>query len=149
MIKVLNDPKILPYLISLSITDQPAERPLLPEERDRHVIVKLSIPSGSQVNDTKGFITSLFHLVDIVGIKFASALRPDTKSKLRKTREDLDKQLRIEATKEQKGEVRCFPSDTGFSLRDPPFRLKRQSAPRSIASNKNASPDSAPLNNKR
>ena len=110
LIKVLNDPKILPYLVSLSITDQPAERPTLPEERERHVIVKLSIPSGSQVNDTREFVASLFQLVDIVGTKFSSALRPDTKSKLRKVREDLDKQLRVEATKEQKGEVRSFPS---------------------------------------
>lgn len=121
LIKVLNDPKILPYLISLSITDQPAERPTSLEERERHVIVKLSIPSGSQVNDTSEFVSSLFRLVDIVGTKYASALRPDTKSKLRKTREDLDKQLRIEATKEQKGEVRCFPCYAILSLIDPPF----------------------------
>lgn len=111
LIKVLNDPKILPYLISLSITDQPAERPTIPlhpEERERHVIVKLSIPSSSQVNDTKEFVTSIFQLVDIVGTKFAGALRPDTKSKLRKVREEIDKQLLIESTKEQKGEVRFF-----------------------------------------
>jgi hypothetical protein len=112
LIKVLSDPKILPYLVSLSITDQPAERPTLPEERERHVIVKLSIPSGSQVNDTREFVASLFQLVDIVGTKLASTLRPDTKNKLRKVREELDKELRAEATKEQRGEVRCFPFNT-------------------------------------
>jgi len=108
LIKVLNDPKILPYLISLSITDQPAERPTVPqplEERERHIIVKLSVPSGSQVKDTKEFVTSLFQLVDIVGAKFGSALRPDTKSKMRKIRDDLHQQLKIEATKEQKEEA--------------------------------------------
>jgi len=108
LIKVLNDPKILPYLISLSITDQPAERPtlpLLPEEREKHVIVKLSVPSGSQVEDTKEFLASLFQLVDIVGTKLGSALRPETKNKLKKVREDLDKQLKVEATKEQKEEA--------------------------------------------
>ena len=108
---MLNDPKILPYFISLSITDQPAERPtlpLLPEEREKHVIVKLSVPSGSQVKDTKEFVASLFQFVDIVGTKLGSALRPDTKNKLKKTREDLDKQLRVEATKERKEEVCLF-----------------------------------------
>jgi len=106
--KLLNDSKILPHFISLSITDQPAERPtlpLLPEEREKHVIVKLSVPSGSQVEDTKEFVTSLFQLVDIVGTKLGSGLRPDTKSKLRKVREDLNRQLKTESTKEQKEEV--------------------------------------------
>ena len=145
---------MLPYLICLSITDQPAERPTLPEERERHVIVKLLIPSGLQVNDTKEFVTSLFQLVDVVGTKFSSALRPDTKSKLRKTREDLDKQLRIEATKEQKGEVRRFSFGNSLSADRPPSLLspsrpKNQSALRSTAGNRNVSPDSAPQNNKR
>ena len=70
--------------------------------------MKLSVPSGSQVEDTKGFVISLFQLVDIVGTKLGSALRPETKNKLRKIREDLDKQLKIDATKEQKEEVRFF-----------------------------------------
>jgi len=111
---VLNDPKILPYFISLSITDQPAERPTLPlrpEEREKHIIVKLSVPSGSQVRDTKEFVTSLFQFIDIVGTKLGSALRPDTKNKLRKVREELDKELKTEATKEKKEEVRYFLSD--------------------------------------
>lgn len=111
---MLNDPKILPYFISLSITDQPAERPTLPlrpEEREKHIIVKLSVPSGSQVRDTKEFVTSLFQFIDIVGTKLGSALRPDTKNKLRKVREELDKELKTEATKEKKEEVRYFLSD--------------------------------------
>ena len=108
---MLNDPKILPYFISLSITDQPAERPTrpsLPEEREKHVIVKLSVPSDSQVEDTKKFVASLFQFVDVVGTKLGSALRPDTKNKLRKVREELDKQLKIEAAKEEKEEVSLF-----------------------------------------
>ena len=113
LVKTLNDPKILPYFISLSITDQPAERPtlpLLPEEREKHLIVKLSVPSGSQVEDTKVFFSSLFQLVDIVGIKLGGALRPETKNKLRKVREDLDKQLKAESAKEKKEEVCYFLS---------------------------------------
>jgi hypothetical protein len=80
---------------------------LLPEEREKHLIVKLSVPSGSQVEDTKVFFSSLFQLVDIVGTKLGGALRPETKNKLRKVREDLDKQLKVESTKEKKEEV-CY-----------------------------------------
>ena len=152
LIKALNDPKILPYFISLSITDQPAERPtipLLPEEREKHIIVKLSVPSGSQVEDTKEFVTSLFHLVDIVGTKLGGALRPDSKSKLRKVRDDLDKQLKVEATKEKKEEVRYFLCDASPLLRNFLFRLRTQNAPRSVARNRSAFPDSAPPSNKR
>jgi len=149
---VLNDPKILPHFISLSITDQPAERPtlpLLPEEREKHVIVKLSVPSGSQVEDTKEFFASLFQFVDIVGTKLGSALRPDTKNKLRKVREDLDKQLKTEATKERKEEV-CLSFSTLYHLlRNSQFRPRMQSVLRSAARNRNASPDSAPPNSKR
>ena len=150
LIKVLNGPKVLPYIISLSITDQPTERPtlpLLPEEREKHVIVMFSVPSGSRVNDTKEFVTSIFQLVDIIGTKFSGSLRPDTKSKLRKIREDLDNQLRAEAAKEKKEEVRCFSFDTVRPLRDPWYRLMIRSVLRNTARNRNASPDSAPLNN--
>lgn len=149
---MLNDPKILPYFISLSITDQPAERPtlpLLPEEREKHVIVKLSVPSGSQVGDTKEFVISLFQLVDIVGTKLGNALRPETKNKLKKVREDLDKELKVEATKEQKEEVCCFFLDSAHLLRNFPFRLRTQSVLPSAARNRNVSPDSVPPNSKR
>lgn len=123
--------------------------PQLPEERERHIIVKLSVPSGSQVKDTKEFVASLFQLVDIVGTKFGSALRPDTKSKIRKTRDEFYQQLKIEATKEQKEEVCRFISDVVRPLRDSPFRLRKQSALQSTARNWNASPGSALPNNKR
>ena len=132
LIKVLNDPKILPHFISLSITDQPAERPtlpLLPEEREKHVIVKFSVPSGSQVEDTKEFFASLFKFVDIVGTKLGSALRPDTKNKLKKVREDLYKQLKTEATKERKEEVCLSSSTLQYLLRKSPFRPRMRSVP--------------------
>ena len=152
LIKVLNDPKILPYFISLSITDQPAERPtlpLLPEEREKHIIVKLSVPSGSQVQDTKEFVTSLFQLVDVVGTKLGSALRPDTKNKLRKVREELDKQLKVDATKEKKEEVGCFFCCAWLLLRNISFRLRMQNAPQNVARNRSVFRDSAPLSRKR
>jgi hypothetical protein len=152
LMKVLRDPKVLPYLISLSITDQPAERPTLPslpEERERHVNVKLSVPSGSQVNDTKEFVSSIFQLVDIVGTKFGSTLRPDTKSKLRKTREELENQLRVEAKKEKKDEVCCFSPGVVHPLRVSSFRLKMRSGLRNSSRNGNVFPGSALQNNKR
>ena len=152
LIRTLNDPKILPHFISLSITDQPAERPtlpVLPEEREKHIIVKLSVPSGSQVEDTKEFIASLFQLVDVVGTKLAGALRPETKNKLKKVREDLDKQLKIEATKEKKEEVGYFFSHALSLMRNSPSRPRKQSAPRSVGRNRNVSPSLAPLSNKR
>jgi len=111
--------------------------------------VRLSVPSGSQVGDTKEFATSLFQLVDIVGTKLGSALRPETKNKLKKAREDLDKELKVEATKEQKEEVCCFPFDVLRFLRNSPFRPRKQSARRSVTRKRNASLDSAPLNKKR
>jgi hypothetical protein len=55
-----------------------------------------------------------------VGTKLGGGLRPDTKSKLRKVREDLNKQLKIEATKEQKEEVCLFLLDAApFAKRLP------------------------------
>ena len=44
-----------------------------------------------------------------MGTKLGGALRPETKNKLRKVRDELDKQLKVEATKEKKEEV-GFPS---------------------------------------
>ena len=122
---------------------------MLPEEREKHIIVKLSIPSGSQVEDTKEFVTSLFQLVDIVGTKLGGALRPETKNKLKKVREELDKQLKVEATKEKKEEVCLFLYAVLRLLRNFPLRPRNQSAPRNVARNRSASPDSALLNNKR
>ena len=130
MIKILNDPKILLYFISLSITDQPSEHPtlpLLPEEREKYVVVKLSVPSDSLVEDTKEFVTSLFQLIDVVGNKLGKALRPYTRNKLEKVRGDLDKQLRIESTRE-KGEVSFSLRHTRHSLKNIPFRSRMQNA---------------------
>ena len=84
-----------------------------------------------------------------MGVKLWGALRPETKNKLRKVREDLDKQLKIEATKEKKEEVRLSSPLRLVLAEELPFRLRTQSAPRSIALNRNASPDSALLNRKR
>jgi len=107
--KVLSDPAILPYFRSLSVTDQPSERPetgpLRAEEREKHVILELSCPSSSHAADTVSLVRSLFNFVDILDTKISPALRPETKTKLKKTREELDKQLKLDSAKEQKEEA--------------------------------------------
>jgi hypothetical protein len=107
--KVLSDPAILPYFRSLSVTDQPNERPttgpLRPEEREKHIILELSCPSSSHAADTVSLIQSIFTFVDLVDTKISPALRPETKTKLKKTREDLDKQLKLDSAKDQKEEA--------------------------------------------
>jgi len=105
----LSDPVILPYFRSLSLTDQPNERPtagpLNPEEREKHVILILSCPSPSHAAETVSLIRSIFSFIDILDTKIMPSLRPETKSKLKKTRDELDKQLKIDSAKEQKEEA--------------------------------------------
>ncbi|KAF9567297.1 DUF1682-domain-containing protein [Agrocybe pediades] len=101
----LNDPKILPYFRSLSITDQPRERPITPipaAEREKHIILSLSAPSGANVADTVPLITAIFQLIDNLN---KIALRPETKTKLKKFREDIDKSIKEEFEKEKKEEA--------------------------------------------
>ncbi|KAJ6599044.1 hypothetical protein DFH09DRAFT_22023 [Mycena vulgaris] len=102
--KVLEDPKIAPYFRSLSITDQPRDRPtkpVQPNEREKHVILRLSAPSASQAADTAGIVAALFPFIDSLS---KVALRPETKTKLKKVREDTDKDIRKEAERDKKEE---------------------------------------------
>ena len=89
------------------ITDQPRERPLLPipaEHRERHVILSLRMPPSSKAGATVSLIKAVFNLIDALEAgRFA--LRPETRAKLRKTREELDEQLRREAEAERKEEA--------------------------------------------
>lgn len=50
----------------------------------------------------------MFNFVDIVDTKLGPTLRPETKSKLKKTREELDKQLKEDSSKEKNEEVRVL-----------------------------------------
>ncbi|KAJ7904536.1 hypothetical protein B0H14DRAFT_3103334 [Mycena olivaceomarginata] len=96
--KLLADPKIAPYFRSLSVTDQPRERPpkpLEPNEREKHVILSLRAPSSSNAADTTDLIAAMFPFV---------ALRPETKTKLRKVREENDKDIKKEAERDKKEE---------------------------------------------
>ncbi|KAF8974544.1 hypothetical protein BDZ97DRAFT_1911717 [Flammula alnicola] len=105
LVKVLSDPKILPYFRSLSITDQPRERPekLIPaEEREKHVILSLNASSSDHIADVTPLVSAMFQLVDSLN---RVSLRPETKTKLRKAREDVDKSIKDDAEKEQKEEA--------------------------------------------
>ncbi|KAL0950034.1 hypothetical protein HGRIS_010042 [Hohenbuehelia grisea] len=109
---VLQNPAVLPYFRSLSITDQPRERPttgpLSPTEREKHVILSLHAPSSSDAGATLPLVTAVFSFVDVLS---KINLRPETKTKLRKVREDLDKDLKEEATREKKEEQEAALED--------------------------------------
>jgi len=121
---LVSQPEILPYFRSLSITDQPRTRPLVPiptDQRSKHLILSLRLPSSS-ASATLPFISGVFQLVDVIaaeggwgigkgplgggksGIGLNPSLRPETRTKLKKTREDVDKELKEEAVKEKKEE---------------------------------------------
>ncbi|KAF7355335.1 hypothetical protein MSAN_01450000 [Mycena sanguinolenta] len=102
--KLLEDPKIAPYFRSLTVTDQPRERPLKPleaNEREKHVILSLSVPPPSHAGDTAEFVAALFPFIDSLS---KIALRPETKIKLKKVREENDKDIKREAEREKKEE---------------------------------------------
>ncbi|KAJ7507835.1 hypothetical protein B0H11DRAFT_1968876 [Mycena galericulata] len=102
--KVLENPKIAPYFRSLSITDQPRDRPskpLQPTEREKHVILSLSVPSSSKAADTLEIVSALFAFVDSLS---KVALRPETKIKLKKMREETEKDIKKEAERDKKEE---------------------------------------------
>ncbi|TEB30271.1 DUF1682-domain-containing protein [Coprinellus micaceus] len=103
-VEALKDPKIQPYFRSLSITDQPRQRPLTPltpDAREKHLILNLRLPPSSHSSATIPFVTSLFTLIDNLN---KVNLRPETKSKLKKAREEADKSIAKEAEEERKEE---------------------------------------------
>ncbi|KAF8165327.1 hypothetical protein B0H34DRAFT_233751 [Crassisporium funariophilum] len=109
LVTVLQDPKILPYFRSLSITDQPRDRPttaIPAEEREKHVILTLNAPSPSNAADTAPLVAAMFQFIDQLS---KVTLRPETRTKLKKTREVLDKTIKEDAEKEQKEEVCHVP----------------------------------------
>ena len=115
--QVLSDPAVLPYFRSLSLTDQPRTRPPLPldpSERSKRLILTLAIPPSASALTTLPLVAAAFHLVDIVagegklpGVRggLNAALRPETRTKLRKAREEVEKEIRAEAQREKKEEA--------------------------------------------
>ncbi|KLO06905.1 DUF1682-domain-containing protein [Schizopora paradoxa] len=104
--KTLNNPEYKQYIKSLTITDQPREAPTMPipsEKRERHLILSLRLPPGSNAAATVPLVKAIFTLVDTLDAKLN--LRPETKSKLRKAREELDEKMRKELEAEKKEEI--------------------------------------------
>ncbi|KAH9938140.1 DUF1682-domain-containing protein [Fomitopsis serialis] len=113
---VLSSPSTLKYFRSLSITDQPRARPSAPlpqSQRGKHLILELTLPPSSDAAATLPLIQAAFQLVDAIagegkatGMRggLSAQLRPETKNKLKKVREDIEKQIREEAKREQKEE---------------------------------------------
>ncbi|KAJ7047349.1 hypothetical protein C8F04DRAFT_1205296 [Mycena alexandri] len=102
--KVLEDPHVAQYFRSLSITDQPRERPLkplLPNEHEKHVILNLRAPPASHPSVTAGIVAAMFPFVDSLS---KVALRPETKIKLKKVREETEKDIKKESERDKKEE---------------------------------------------
>ncbi|KAJ7781219.1 hypothetical protein B0H16DRAFT_1658848 [Mycena metata] len=102
--KILEDPQVGQYFRSLSITDQPRDRPskpLLPNEHEKHVILNLRVPSASRAAVTAGIVAAMFPFVDSLS---KVALRPETKIKLKKVREETEKDIKKESERDKKEE---------------------------------------------
>jgi hypothetical protein len=92
------------------ITDQPSFRPpapIKPESRKKYVVLSLAVPPASAAASTVPFVQGVFHFVDALagvgGHKLLLAgLRPETRSKLRKRRDELNAELRADALRETK-----------------------------------------------
>ncbi|KAF8351439.1 hypothetical protein F5887DRAFT_937478 [Amanita rubescens] len=101
----LRDPKILPYFRSLSVTDQPRQRPLGPvpvEEREKHIILSLKTPPISRMGDTAALVTFMFNFIDSLT---KLHMHPETRAKLKKSRDELDKELRVDSEREKKEQI--------------------------------------------
>jgi Protein of unknown function (DUF1682) len=89
----------------VQVTDQPRTRPdgpLPSNERHKHVILSLAAPSPGHAADTTALVAAVFPFIDSLS---QLNLRPETKTKLKKSREDLDKELKAESEREKKEEV--------------------------------------------
>ncbi|KIP10601.1 hypothetical protein PHLGIDRAFT_33815 [Phlebiopsis gigantea 11061_1 CR5-6] len=121
--KTLADPALLPYFRSLSLTDQPRARPAAPlplAERKRRLILLLTLPPATDAQATVPLVTAVFQLLDVVAgtggwgvgrgaggkgaAGLAQSLRPETRTKLRATREKLEKELLEESSRDQREE---------------------------------------------
>ncbi|KAI0771646.1 DUF1682-domain-containing protein [Trametes elegans] len=114
---VLSSPAVQPYFRSLSLTDQPRtrpERPLSPSERTKRLILTLALPPASDAAATVPLVAAAFQLVDVVAGEgrlpgarggLSAALRPETRTKLRKTREEVERALREDAVREKREEA--------------------------------------------
>ncbi|CAE6409156.1 unnamed protein product [Rhizoctonia solani] len=104
---ILNTPAVVKHFKYLLITDQPSERPesgpLPANQRERHLVLSLSVPEPSEAKDTVALVKEVFSLVDLIDQK--PGFKVETYKKLKKTRTDLDIELAKEAEKEKRDEA--------------------------------------------
>ncbi|KAH8830927.1 hypothetical protein DL96DRAFT_1526278 [Flagelloscypha sp. PMI_526] len=101
VVNLLKDPTNRAYFKSLSITDQPRLRPEgipKPEDKESHLILDLKLPGTSRSAVTLPLVTAVFNLIDALP---KLALRPETKNKLKRAREDLLVQLKKDLEKDK------------------------------------------------
>jgi len=103
VLEALKEPMIQPYFRSLSITDQPRVGPnVVSANRAKHVILSLAVPPTSRVDISTRLVSAIFGLIDALE---KINLRPETKSKIKKTRENFAKTLKDEAEREAREEA--------------------------------------------
>ena len=89
------------------MTDQPRDRPYHPipaSDRQKHLILSLTAPPPSQVADTLSLVTAIFGFIDALP---KVTLRPETRTKLKKARDEVDKAIKEDSEKDKKDEV-CY-----------------------------------------
>ncbi|KIK97155.1 hypothetical protein PAXRUDRAFT_136887 [Paxillus rubicundulus Ve08.2h10] len=107
---LLSSPKTLPYLRSLSITDQPPERPhtassyVTEKLKNKRVVLNLTLPDAAKADEVLHIVDAAFVLVDILAAGKV-VLRPETKTKIKKVREDVVNDIKQEEVKEKKEEA--------------------------------------------
>lgn len=90
-------------MIRPQITDQPHVRPsIFSTNRPKRVILSLTAPPLSHAAVSTQLVSALFGLIDALE---RINLRPETKSKIKKTRENLAKSLKDEAGREAREEA--------------------------------------------
>lgn len=97
----------LPYLRVFSITDQPEERPSASAlaTKSKRVILTFDLPDDTQgVNRILPLLEGTFALVDLLATGRVT-FRPETRAKIRKIREDVEKTVKEEEEKEKREEV--------------------------------------------
>ncbi|KAH9966125.1 DUF1682-domain-containing protein [Russula dissimulans] len=99
VLEALKNPKIQPYFRSLSITDQPRVRPsvISANRGAKHVILSLALPPSSRAADSTQLVSAMFGLIDALE---KINLRPETKTKIKKTRENFAKTVKDEAERD-------------------------------------------------
>ncbi|KAH9077363.1 hypothetical protein EDB83DRAFT_2349681 [Lactarius deliciosus] len=95
LLEAIKDPKIQPYFRFLYGS-------VVPANKEKHVILSLAAPPPSHATDSVRLVSAVFDLIDVLE---KVNLRPETKSKLKKTREDFSKTVKDEAEREAREEA--------------------------------------------